>query len=163
VRTVELHERIECPVLRVIVLLVVVRSTKCPGLEVSTLVELCIIINLGAPLCTGVRIPDTEQKKKSRRRTLFTLKSYPQISQLGARLNNEDSNEDSPLMPIGERVSTLTIDPRDEKKRRTKRVDDAFFLLSYPIHSADPLAAIAECTDAFHAMGTLECRDEKVP
>jgi hypothetical protein len=49
-RTIKLHERIKCPKPGIIVLLVVVRPTKRPGLEVSTGRKLRVIIDLRSPL-----------------------------------------------------------------------------------------------------------------
>ena len=45
-RAVELHERIECPILGIIALLMLVGITKCPGLEVSPALELWVIADL---------------------------------------------------------------------------------------------------------------------
>jgi hypothetical protein len=49
-RTVDRHERLECPVFGVTVLPVVVRSTQRPGLEVSPVFQFWVIGYLGAPL-----------------------------------------------------------------------------------------------------------------
>jgi hypothetical protein len=49
-RTVKLHERIKCPKPRIIVLLVVVRAAKRPGLEVRSGRKLRVIIDLRSPL-----------------------------------------------------------------------------------------------------------------
>jgi len=55
---------------------------------------------------------------------------------------------------------------KNKKKREaehTEGVDDAFVLLCYAIHAADPLAAIAQRPDALDEMRAPEGRDEKVP
>ena len=49
-RTVQLHEGIERPILRIIVLFMLVGLTKRPGLEVNSLPELEIIADLRSPL-----------------------------------------------------------------------------------------------------------------
>ena len=41
--------------------------------------------------------------------------------------------------------------------------DDAFVLLCYTVHTADPLAAIAQRPDALDEMWAPEGQDEKVP
>jgi len=55
---------------------------------------------------------------------------------------------------------------KNKKKREAKHtegVDDAFVLLCYAIHAADPLAAVAQRPDALDEMRGLEGRDEKSP
>jgi hypothetical protein len=55
---------------------------------------------------------------------------------------------------------------KEEEKREaehTEGVDDAFVLLCYVVHAADPLAAIAQRPDALDEMRGLEGRDEKSP
>ena len=54
-RAVELHERIECPILRIIALLMLVGITKRPGLEVSPTLELWVIADLRSPLIKRVK------------------------------------------------------------------------------------------------------------
>ena len=72
-RTVELHERIECPILGIIALFMLVGLTKRPGLEVSSMPELGVIADLGSPLIKDVSraapaIPgkDTEHERRQR-------------------------------------------------------------------------------------------------
>lgn len=50
IRTIELHERIKCPIPGIIVLLVLVRPTKRPGLEVGAGRKLRVVIDLRSPL-----------------------------------------------------------------------------------------------------------------
>jgi len=50
VRTVELHERIECPILGIIALFMLVGLTKRPGFEVSPVPELWVTPDLRSPL-----------------------------------------------------------------------------------------------------------------
>jgi hypothetical protein len=49
-RTVQLHEGIERPILGIIALFMPVGLTKRPGLEVSSVLELGVIPDLGSPL-----------------------------------------------------------------------------------------------------------------
>jgi hypothetical protein len=71
---------------------------------------------------------------------------------------------------LGEKTKGAS-DAMKRQKRKKKRsraehtegVDDAFILLCYAVHAADPLAAIAQCPDALDEMRALEGRDEKVP
>ena len=53
-RAVELRERIECPILGIIALLMLVGITKRPGLEVSPALELWVIADLRSPLTKEV-------------------------------------------------------------------------------------------------------------
>ena len=53
-RTVELHERIECPILGIIALFMLVRLTKRPGFEVSSVPEPWVTADLRSPLIKGV-------------------------------------------------------------------------------------------------------------
>ena len=54
---------------------------------------------------------------------------------------------------------------KEEKREaeHTEGVDDAFVLLCYVVHTADPLATIAQCPDALDEMRGLEGQDEKSP
>ena len=49
-RTVELHERIECPPLRIFVLSMLIGPAERPWFEVSSVRELWVIHNLWSPL-----------------------------------------------------------------------------------------------------------------
>ena len=69
-RTIELHERIKCPVLGIIVLFVVVRPTKRPSLEVGTGRQLRVIIDLRSPLNKqrqSDRVPPQKRGKEHER------------------------------------------------------------------------------------------------
>ena len=71
VRTVELHERIECPILGIIALLMLVGITKRPSLKVSPVPELWVIADLRSPLTKEVSLAapkrgDTEHERRQR-------------------------------------------------------------------------------------------------
>lgn len=74
-RTIKLHERIKCPKPRKIVLLVVVRPTKRPRLEVSTGRKLRVVSDLRSPLDRERLIDGVPLigKKRLGTRTLSTL------------------------------------------------------------------------------------------
>ena len=63
-RTVEIHERIECPILGIIALLTVVGLIKRPGFEVSSAPELWVTeLYRAAPM---IRRKDTEHERRQR-------------------------------------------------------------------------------------------------
>jgi hypothetical protein len=68
---------------------------------------------------------------------------------------------------LGEKTKGGSDAMKRQKKKReaghTEGVDDAFVLICYAVHAADPLAAIAQCPDALDEMRAPEGRDEKVP
>ena len=53
-RTVELHERIECPPLGIFVLSMLIGPAKRPRFKVSSVRELWVILDLGSPLIKEV-------------------------------------------------------------------------------------------------------------
>jgi hypothetical protein len=50
-----------------------------------------------------------------------------------------------------------------EQWKQTEGVDNAFVLLGNALHTADPLAAVADRSDTLKAMWASETREEKVP
>ena len=115
------------------------------GLEMSPFLEVQIASDLRPPLATRAecqRIPSSTLKRTGRKRTLLTVKSYPQTSQDGARLNSADSNEDSSPIPETQRENKLEISPEQRKKgledeMRTE-ADRKNISRIYPLWPRDP-------------------------
>ncbi len=60
-RTVEIHERVECPVLGVVVVVVIVRPAEREGFEMSPIPQFRIAGDLGSPLVTRNRVSGNVQ------------------------------------------------------------------------------------------------------